>query len=656
MRNSATRMLQIIGFLLLPYTLLFAQSVPDFNPPSTYLSNTAAVNPTMYWSAAGDFNGDGRMDLAAPDTFADNVVGSSNILGFSYVLANPGGGYSAPVSKSIGLRLQAMQAADFNHDGRADLVVEGPNGAALLLADPAGDFSAPAMIPLPFTPSDGAIGDFNADGNMDVVIAGSAGYAVLLGTGTGAFQPATFLSQSFAAYHVLTGDLNNDGKLDFTGTGASYLGNGDGTFRAPVTSGINDNGQLADFDGDGILDLVKISTQASSQDTANYFLTIARGLGDGQFISYFDWVFRTRISGLVAGDFNADGRPDVVIYDFSARTLRVLAGVGGWMLGGNLYEIALPGTGALIGADMDGNGSQDLVYSNYREYHVLRNTHGNSPLLAQLTVNPASVVGGAVYSTGTVSLGGLAPAGSAVVTLSSNNPAVFFPSGSTVTIPAGTTSASFQIASSAVAVLTSSTITATSAGVSQTAQLTLVTPYDLAGLSVNPASQYGIFTVGGSVALSGPADSSATVALTSANPAVASVPASVTVPARATSASFTITLRPVTVNTPVAISASLGGVNQNSSVTVLRPIDMVTISRAQYTAKSVQLRVEATSTSAATTITVYDSASGALIGTLSNAGGGKYNGTLITSFTGTNASITLKSTLGGTVAGPVQFR
>jgi hypothetical protein len=125
----------------------------------------------------------------------------------------------------------------------------------------------------------------------------------------------------------------------------------------------------------------------------------------------------------------------------------------------------------------------------------------------------------------------------------------------------------------------------------------------------------------------------------------------VTIPAGATSATFPIALQPVAVTAPVTITASLGGVSQSASLTVLQAQDTVQISRAQYTVRSAELRVEATSTSNTATLTVWNAGTGALIGTLSNAGGGKYNAT----FPGVPAvtSITVKSSLGGIGTGAV---
>jgi hypothetical protein len=139
------------------------------------------------------------------------------------------------------------------------------------------------------------------------------------------------------------------------------------------------------------------------------------------------------------------------------------------------------------------------------------------------------------------------------------------------------------------------------------------------------------------------------VLLSSSNPAAATVPASVTVPAGATSASFPVSLQPVAANTAATISAGLGGVTHSAGATSLAPLDTVRITRADDVLKSFSLRVEATSSNATATLTVWNASTGALIGTLANSGGGKYGATL--TVPAPVLSITLKSSLGAWQAG-----
>jgi hypothetical protein len=243
------------------------------------------------------------------------------------------------------------------------------------------------------------------------------------------------------------------------------------------------------------------------------------------------------------------------------------------------------------------------------------------------------------------------PAGGAVVSLASSNRALAFPLVPSVTIPAGASSATFPIATAGMVSSTAVTISASWSSSVQSAVLTVIAPYRLSSVTLDTPSQFGGFTVQGTVTLSGPADSTAVVALTSSNAAIAPLPATVTIPAGATSATFPISLQPVASSTPVAVTASLGGVSQNATLTVLAAQDSVQISRAQYTVRNAELRVETTSTSNTATLTVWNAGTGALIGTLSNAGGGKYNAT----FSGVPAvgSITVKSSLGGIRTGAV---
>ena len=126
------------------------------------------------------------------------------------------------------------------------------------------------------------------------------------------------------------------------------------------------------------------------------------------------------------------------------------------------------------------------------------------PVLASLTVNPSSVVGGSP-STGTVTLTGPAPAGGALVSLSSDNTlAATVPS--SVTVAAGATSATFAVTTSPVSGSTAVTISAVYGGVTRTASLT-VTPVaaGLSSLTVNPSSVVGGSPSTGTVTLTGPA-------------------------------------------------------------------------------------------------------------------------------------------------------
>ena len=193
--------------------------------------------------------------------------------------------------------------------------------------------------------------------------------------------------------------------------------------------------------------------------------------------------------------------------------------------------------------------------------------------LSSVTLNPVSVTGGNP-STGTVTLSGPAPSGGAVVSLSSNNPAIAsVPAGGSMTVPAGATTATFPMNTSAVATSTTVTISASYGG-TLAASLTVVPPV-LSSLTLSLTSVTGgTSSPTGTVTLSGPAPSGgAVVSLSSNNPAVASVPASgsMTVPAGATTATFPMNTSAVATSTTVTISASSGG-TLTASLTVIPPV------------------------------------------------------------------------------------
>jgi len=190
-----------------------------------------------------------------------------------------------------------------------------------------------------------------------------------------------------------------------------------------------------------------------------------------------------------------------------------------------------------------------------------------STTLYSIGLNPTSVNGGA-SSTGTVTLSGAAPSGGAVVSLSSSASAAAVPA--SVTVAAGATSATFTVTTSAVTAATPVTITASYGGTTKTTLLTVnpATAVALSSVALNPATVNGGSPSTGTVTLSGAAPSGGAVVSLSSSASAAAVPASVTVAAGATSATFTVTTSAVTAATPVTITASYGGTTKTTLLTV----------------------------------------------------------------------------------------
>jgi hypothetical protein len=184
----------------------------------------------------------------------------------------------------------------------------------------------------------------------------------------------------------------------------------------------------------------------------------------------------------------------------------------------------------------------------------------------------------------------------------------------------------------------------------------------LSTLSLNPTSIVGgSGNSQGTATLTGAAPSGgAVVTLSSSNTAAATVPASVTVPAGATSVGFTITSRSVTASTSVTVTATYGGVTRTATLTVTPQsapppaTDTVAVQLAEYASGNAQLRVEATSTSASVTLQVYVTSTNQLIGTLRNEGGGRYRGDF--SWSTNPQNIMVRSSLGGSASRAVTVK
>src|SRR5262249_46792674 len=205
-------------------------------------------------------------------------------------------------------------------------------------------------------------------------------------------------------------------------------------------------------------------------------------------------------------------------------------------------------------------------------------------------------------------------------------------------------------------------LSASAGGVTKSALLTVSPPtapppLTISSLTLSPTSVAGGTPSQGTVTLSAAAPmGGASVSLLSSNTTAATVPPSVTVPARSSGATFAVTTKPVTASTSVTISATFGGLTKTATLTVspATPVDTVAVTLAEYKVADQILNVEATSTSASATLQGFVTSTGARIGTLSNAGGGTYQGQF--SWPVNPQSITVRSNLGGSATTAVQAK
>jgi len=288
----------------------------------------AAYGYTKYLGARtfaiSDVNGDGKPDLvyaSGPGSYCYNTI--------SVALGNGDGTFQdSTCLDSASIVVQAVAVADMNGDGKPDLIAMGPCDTA----------------------------NNCATGNV----------AVLLGNGDGTFRTAISNTQGItgaALGSIAIGDLDNDGRLDVVATSGTtsggvlvLLGNGDGTLQPAqgynppyayagagqnMTGGFVNAVTLADLNGDGLLDVVLVSSCASNSACGNGAVGFLLGVGKGALQSSSSaapliqnaMLTPYGAEAVAVADLNGDGIPDMAVASVGSSgqegVVSVLLGAGG---------------------------------------------------------------------------------------------------------------------------------------------------------------------------------------------------------------------------------------------------------------------------------------------------------------------------------------
>ena len=335
------------------------------------LAFSIATGHNPYSLAVGDFNGDGKLDLAVANQGSNSV---------SVLLGDGTGNFALVSSPAVGRRPFSIVAGDFNGDGKLDLAVAnyGNNTVSVLLGDGAGNFTRTSSPGVGGYPRAVAVGDFNGDGKLDLATAngGDNNVSILLGNGTGNFTLASSPGAGGSPISIVTGDFNGDGKLDvavtdqFGGGVSTLLGDGTGNFNLASYTGVYEYPTfmaVGDFTGNGKLDLAF----TTSVNFNNGEVPILLGDGTGNFTSVPSPAAVNPWS-VAVGDFNGDGRLDLVVADQGNNTAPVVLILLGVQSGGggpvvNLFPTSLTFGTQLVGTS---SGSQQVILTNT----------GNAPL------------------------------------------------------------------------------------------------------------------------------------------------------------------------------------------------------------------------------------------------------------------------------------
>ncbi|MFI5247719.1 MAG: FG-GAP-like repeat-containing protein, partial [Nitrospirales bacterium] len=360
---------------------------------------------------AGDFNGDGKSDLASIN-YGDarlyiKMGNGDGTFSSQFTYNTPSGGQSTYIA-----------ASDFNGDGKLDIVTGDSNGISVWIGKGDGGFSPrrDSNINIRSDFPSIAIGDFNGDGKMDLVHTNyySNVVTILLGDETGLFSIGGAFNVRANPIYVATGDLNRDGKLDLvTANGGSndlsiFFGNGDGTFQPEIT--VN-TGSLVyslgvkDFNGDGNMDLAVANYSSDS-------VSILLGNGDGSFRAPVSYPVGGHPYSVASADFNGDGILDLVVANYSTNDAAVLLGNGnGTFEAPYFFDVGYAPT-LIVPADFNGDGRLDLAAFNYLQFSisVLLNFCGSN--CPALSISPISLPTGRVgipYNQPLTATGGSGP-------------------------------------------------------------------------------------------------------------------------------------------------------------------------------------------------------------------------------------------------------
>src|SRR5712672_1695219 len=345
--------------------------------PGTAQPFTAAAPMAI---VSGDFDGDGFLDLV---TINGGAISTGPTI--STLLGKGDGTFEAHADTPIpgGLGPGIVAAGDFNGDGNLDLVMTDPSGISILLGNDNRTFGISASYNTGNLPVFVAVGDFNGDGKLDLAVSDVMAntISILLGNGDGTFQSPVDYSAGPFPENILVADFNHDGKadlavLDNNSNVSIYLGNGDGTFKTKVdypAGTANTALSTGDFNGDGIPDLAASDSLCpASPCPANGSVNVFLGNGDGTFQSHLDFATGGNPISVAAGEFGVSlhpvGRSGFATLNFQDNTVSIFDPVptdGGNSLptissispaseqiGGGSFTLTVNGTNFVSGASV----------------------------------------------------------------------------------------------------------------------------------------------------------------------------------------------------------------------------------------------------------------------------------------------------------------
>ena len=298
----------------------------------TFLSTSGSAQGDRGETAIAKFTSSHHLDAALLKT---NVGVSANSI--EIFLGNGDGTFEIgqPVMLPTGVNAGSITAGDFNGDGKIDLAVASGKMVYIFPGHGDGTFAAAKLVPISspsasFSPFKLRVGDFDGDGRPDLMFSDSFQGSVLFNTGNFTFQQKNVTNENPFLLDFAAVDVNQDGFTDFivtlqgdcppnnspcNGGYAVYLSQGSSrtfklSYRLTPTFRVfpPQHPSVADVDGDGINDFVFLTHHFVP------ILHVAKGNPDGTFQMPMGFILGDFNGGaaFAAVDLNRDGRPDFV--------------------------------------------------------------------------------------------------------------------------------------------------------------------------------------------------------------------------------------------------------------------------------------------------------------------------------------------------------
>jgi hypothetical protein len=359
------------GYFVSSATVLLGNGTGSFASAGTTGIGYGSFNSAV----VADFNGDGKLDVAAvsPDNWSIVVLPGTGTgtLGFANVI---GGGYAS-----------SLTAGDVNGDGKTDLVATSySNAVNVMLGNGAGAFAASQSYATGQYPISTAIADFNGDGKADLITAnaGDASASVLLGDGAGAFHPPINIATGSGAVSVAVGDFNADGKPD--AATANSAAN-----TASVL--INNNAWLA-LDAPTI-SIGDVTVTEGNTGTVSASFTVNLSAASSQPITV-QFATADGTATVAAGDYQAASGTISFAPGETSKTITVLVNGDRIAENGESFSVRLTdpanafiSDGAGVGAILDNEPRITIEYASVREGNT-----GTTPLNFTVHLSAASDV------------------------------------------------------------------------------------------------------------------------------------------------------------------------------------------------------------------------------------------------------------------------